>query len=43
MKTSIFDMTFTLPPVVVMTQVEKEMSAFSQGFPCGPRSFITNC
>ncbi len=25
MKTSIFDMTFTLPPLVEMTQVEKDM------------------
>ncbi len=25
MKTSIFDMTFTLPPMVEMTQVEKDM------------------
>ena len=25
MKTSIFDMNFTLPPMVVMTQVEKDM------------------
>jgi len=26
MKTSIFDMTFTLPPMVEMTEVEKDMS-----------------
>ena len=25
MKTSIFDMTFTLPPMIEMTQVEKDM------------------
>ncbi len=25
MKTSIFDMTFTLPPLVEMTEVEKDM------------------
>jgi len=25
MKTSIFDMTFTLPPMIEITQVEKEM------------------
>jgi hypothetical protein len=25
MKTSIFDMTFTLPPLIEMTQVEKDM------------------
>ena len=29
MKTSIFDMTFTLPPLVEMTQVEKDMPAVS--------------
>ena len=26
MKTSIFDMNFTLPPLVEMTEVEKDMS-----------------
>ncbi len=25
MKTSIFDMTFTLPPLIEMTEVEKDM------------------
>ena len=25
MKTSIFDMTFTLPPMIEMTEVEKDM------------------
>jgi hypothetical protein len=29
MKTSIFDMTFTLPPLVEMTEVEKDMAAGS--------------
>ena len=29
MKTSIFDMTFTLPPMIEMTQVEKEMPHLS--------------
>ena len=29
MKTSIFDATFTLPPMVVMTQVEKDMPQWS--------------
>ncbi len=28
MKTSIFDMTFTLPPLVEMTQVKKDLSQF---------------
>ena len=26
MKTSIFDMTFTLPPLIEMTEVEKDMA-----------------
>jgi hypothetical protein len=29
MKTSIFDMTFTLPPLVEMTEVVKDMPLFS--------------
>jgi|MGYP000005114076 hypothetical protein len=29
MKTSIFDMNFVLPPLVVMTEVEKEMPTHS--------------
>ena len=29
MKTSIFDMTFVLPPVVEMTEVEKDMPTVS--------------
>ncbi len=28
MKTSIFDMTFTLPPLIEMTQVEKDMPSW---------------
>ena len=32
MKTSIFDMNFTLPPLIEMTQVEKDM-------PCPRHSF----
>lgn len=44
MKTSIFDMTFVLPPVVEMySEVEKDMPTFTLGFPCGLRSFINNC
>ena len=30
MKTSIFNMTFTLPPLVEMTEVEKEMPTATQ-------------
>ncbi len=30
MKTSIFDMTFTLPPMVEMTEVEKELPTSSR-------------
>ena len=33
MKTSIFDMNFVLPPVVEMTQVEKEMPTNTAYFP----------
>ena len=29
MKTSIFDMTFVLPPLVEMTQVEKDMPSYT--------------
>ena len=36
MKTSIFDMTFVLPPVVEMTEVEKDMILFL-GSTAGPR------
>ena len=35
MKTSIFDMTFVLPPMVVMTEVEKNMPAASDPPPTG--------
>ncbi len=31
MKTSIFDMNFTLPPLIEMTEVEKDMAAGSAG------------
>ena len=36
MKTSIFDATLTLPPMVEMTEVEKDMPgmAFSYATPC---------
>ena len=30
MKASIFDMTFTLPPLIEMVDVEKEMPAYTQ-------------
>jgi hypothetical protein len=32
MKTSIFNMTFTLPPMVEMTEVEKEMPMATKWF-----------
>jgi hypothetical protein len=32
MKTSIFDMNFTLPPLVEMTQVEKDMPTVPTNF-----------
>ena len=32
MKTSIFDMNFVLPPVVEMTEVEKEMPFSTHGW-----------
>ncbi len=35
MKTSIFNMTFTLPPLVEMTQVEKDMPSAITGTLCG--------
>ena len=35
MKTSIFDMTFTLPPMVEMVEVEKDMQ---QQMSCGDRN-----
>ena len=36
MKTAIFDATFTLPPLIEMTEVEKDMPgmAFSYATPC---------
>ena len=36
MKTSIFDMTFTLPPMVEMTEVEKELPTATAGVTGGP-------
>jgi hypothetical protein len=37
MKTSIFDMTFVLPPVVEMTEVVKDMCHLTMGMPyCHP-------
>ena len=40
MKTSIFDMTFTLPPMVEMTEVEKEIPTASYTALC---SWPWNC
>ena len=38
MKTSIFDMNFTLPPMVEMTEVEKEMPTLTHPWSaCGGR------
>jgi hypothetical protein len=34
MKTSIFNMTFTLPPLIEMTQVEKDMPQVSSVWCC---------
>ncbi len=34
MKASIFNMTFTLPPMLEMTQVEKDMSDRTPTFNC---------
>ena len=34
MKTSIFDMTFTLPPLIEMTEVEKELPTYSATGTC---------
>jgi|TARA_Y100000294_G_scaffold177219_1_gene201878 hypothetical protein len=35
MKTSIFDMTFVLPPMVEMTEVKKDMPTLTTHFSCG--------
>ncbi len=37
METSIFDMNFTLPPMVEMTEVVKDMPA------CGPQTWFGIC
>ena len=34
MKTSIFDMNFTLPPLIEMTEVEKEMNVGTLDMTC---------
>jgi len=34
MKTSIFDMTFTLPPLIEITEVEKDMPMGTYQLPC---------
>ncbi len=38
MKTSIFNMTFTLPPLIEMTQVEKDMPSYT-----GVRGAVPPC
>ena len=40
MKTSIFDMTFILPPMLEMTEVEKDMPASSEKYKGDWCSFI---
>ena len=42
MKTSIFNMAFTLPPLVEMTEVEKEMSSYTAGTGRGNCCYQTN-
>ncbi len=37
MKTSIFNMNFTLPPMVEMTEVEKDMPTYTSNGPCSRR------
>ena len=39
MKTSIFDMSFTLPPMVEITQVEKDMPMNTRH----PRDLLPHC
>ena len=44
MKTSIFDMNFTLPPIVEMSEVEKDMMSITKWFPgCGLVSAVKTC
>ena len=40
MKTSIFDMSFTLPPMIEMAQVEKEMPTHTGAKHNNPRIFF---
>ena len=44
MKTSIFDMTFTLPPLIEMTEVEKDMKNITMTlYPPGPSLPLLYC
>ncbi len=43
MKTSIFDMTFVLPPMVEMTQVEKGMPTSTYTKHCGTQNYCLVC
>ena len=43
MKTSIFNMTFTLPPMVEMTEVEKELPTVTYAPAACPASLNNNC
>ena len=39
MKTSIFDMSFTLPPMLEMAQVEKEMPSITRYYTCAGAAY----
>ena len=43
MKTSIFNMTFTLPPMVEITQVEKDMPFVKTLATLEPCNLVWNC
>ncbi len=41
MKTSIFDMNFTLPPLIEMTEVEKDMAEKDMAASIGPVAWVS--
>ena len=43
MKKSIFDMSFTLPPMLVMTQVEKDMPTATNRIDCNYTLYTLVC
>ena len=43
MKTSLFDMTFTLPPMVEMVKEEKEMPSATRAWFCPTKAKSVNC